>query len=123
MKTHDELEAVLDTDEEVLSVIDINIEFPLEGVVHQYACLHADLVVLGVPISLVGDWDTVPSVWIHMSKSLTYAFDDSLGQHVGFLVQVMVVGVWIVEPSAHYWHDAHWLLWVELSGVHNSHGS
>ena len=123
METHDELEAVLDTNKQVLSVIDINIEFPLEGVVHQYACLHADLVVFGVPISLVSDWDTFPSVRVHLSKSFTYALDDPLGQHVGFLVQMVVVSVWVVEASSHSWKDAHWLLWVKLKALNsgNSH--
>ena len=78
MDTHNELEAVLDADEQVLPVVNINVEFSLDNIVNQYASLYADLVVIRVPVSLVGDWDTFPSVWVHLSKSLSNHLDNSL---------------------------------------------
>ena len=86
METHDELKAILDTYEQVLSVIDINVELSFDSVVDQYACLYADLVVLGVPVGLVGHGDTLPSVWIHLSESLSDTFDDTFGKDVWLLV-------------------------------------
>ena len=82
MDTHDEVEAVLDADEQMLAVIDVNVEFALESVVDEDAGLHANLIVLRVPIRLVRDGHTVPSVMVHMAQSLTDAPDDSLGEHV-----------------------------------------
>ena len=45
METHHKLEAVLHTDQQVFPVVNINIEFPLEGIVDEDASLHANLVV------------------------------------------------------------------------------
>ena len=122
METHYELETVLDTDKKVFPVVDINIEFSLDGVMNQYASLYADLVILRVPVGLVGHWHTFPSVWIHLSQSLTYNLDNSLSQDVWFLVQMMMVGIWVVESSSLHWDHTHYLLlWIEFSGAHNSH--
>ena len=78
MQTHDELEDVFHTLEEMLSVININVEFTFNGVVNQDACLNTDLVTFGVPVSFIGDWDSIPSVRINMSQSFTDASNNSL---------------------------------------------
>ena len=80
---HDELEAVLDADEQLLAVIDVNVEFALDGVVDEHAGLNANFVILRVPVRLVGDGHTVPSVVVHVAKSLSDAPDNSLGQNMG----------------------------------------
>ena len=85
MTTHEELEAVLDTHQQVLSVINVDVEFSFEGVMYQHAGFYADLVVFGVPVGLVSDWNTVPSVGVRMSKSLSDASDDPLGKDVRLL--------------------------------------
>ena len=82
MATHQELEGSLDWDDEILSVVDIDVELSFEGVVDQDAGLDAYLVILWVPVSLVCDWNTIPSVWVKVSKSLTTDSDDSLGKNV-----------------------------------------
>ena len=45
MDTHDELEAVFNTNKQMLSIINIEIEFSFNCVMNQYACLYADLVI------------------------------------------------------------------------------
>ena len=83
MHRHDELEAILDADQQVLAVIDVNVEFALDGVVDEHAGLDANLVILRVPVRLVRDRHTVPSVVVHVAQSLADAPDNSLGQNMG----------------------------------------
>ena len=78
--THHKMEAVFNTDEHVLSIINIKIEFSLDDVVDQNAGSHTDLVVLRVPVGLIGNGDTFPSVWVNGSKPLSNTSDDSLGE-------------------------------------------
>ena len=117
MDAHDELEAVLHAHQQVLAVVDIDVELPLDGVVDQDAGLHANLVVLRIPVGFVRDGYSLPSVGVHVSQAFSHALDDSLGKHMRLLVQMMVVGVWVVETSGHYTllHYAHWLReWLHL---------
>ena len=83
MDTHDEMETSFDTIQQVLSVIDIEVEFSLQSIVDQDTSLDIDLVALRVPGGLVGDGDSLPPVGVDFSESLADASDDSLGQHVG----------------------------------------
>ena len=82
MTTHEEMEGVLDTDEQVLSVIDVYVEFTLKSIVYHDTSLNAYLVIFTIPVCLIGDWYAVPSVWVVMSKSLSYTSDDPLGKDV-----------------------------------------
>ena len=77
------MEAVLHTLEQQSSVVNIDIEFALEGVMHQHAGLDVDVIVLRVPVSLEGNGHTIPSLWVSMSQSVTYTLDDALGQNIG----------------------------------------
>ena len=110
MESHNELEAILNTDHKVLSIINIDIEFSLKCIVDQNTCFDANFVILRVPVSFVCDWYSVPSVWVHATESFSDALDDTLGEHVGFLVQMVMVGIWVVECSSG--HLYHWLLFL-----------
>ena len=66
----------------MLAVVNIDVEFAFESVVNEDAGLHANLVILRVPVRLVRDGHTVPSVVVHVTESLADASDDSLGEHV-----------------------------------------
>ena len=105
MDTHDELEAVLNADEQVLSIVDVNVEFSFESVMNVDTGLNTDLIILRVPIGLIGDWNTVPSVWVHVSESFADASDDSLGKDMWLLLKMMMISIWIVEAS--HWHNRH----------------
>ena len=110
MNTHDKLEAVLNTDEQLLSIINIEIEFSLNCIMDQNACFNADFVIFRLPVGLVGDWNTVPSVWINVSESFTDASNDSLGKNMRLLVEMMMVSIWVIE-SSYLWLNKHkWLL-------------
>lgn len=83
----------------MLSVVDIYIEFPLNGVVHLDAQLYIHLVIFIVPVGLESDWNTFPSVRVDGSEVLPTHSDDSLGEDMGLLVQMMVVLIRVVETS------------------------
>ena len=77
----------------MLSIIDSDIEFSLKNVMNHDAGLDTDLIILRVPVSLVGDWNTVPSVWVRVSESLADAPNDSLSKDMWLLVKMMMVGI------------------------------
>ena len=87
MDAHEEVETTFDTVKQMLSVIDIKIEFSLQSIVDQDAGLDIDLVALRVPGGLVGNGDSLPPVGVDLSESLADASDNSLGQHVGLSVK------------------------------------
>ena len=80
---HDEMEAVLHTLEQKSPVIDIDIEFTLEGVVHQHASLDVNVIIFRVPVCLEGYGDTIPSLRVSMSQAIPYTLNDALGQYSG----------------------------------------
>ena len=82
MHAHNEMEAVLDTLQEDLSIIDINVEFAFEGIMNEDASLDIDIIILTVPVGFEGNWDTFPSVGVGMAESFTDSLDNSLGQNV-----------------------------------------
>ena len=82
MDTHDILENVLNADQKMLSVINIDIEFSFYNIVDKNTGLDADLVVFRVPVGLVGNWDTFPSIWVHMSEPLSADLDYTLGKNM-----------------------------------------
>ena len=109
MAGHQEVEAVLHGHQQVLSVVDVYVEFSLESVVHHDAGLDADFVIFTVPVGLVSDWHSVPPVWIVMSQPFAYASNDSLSKYVWLLVGMVVVGIWIVESPHWHLHQGHWV--------------
>ena len=66
----------------MFSVINIDIEFSFYDVVNKNASFDTYLIIFRVPVSLVGDWYSFPSVMIHVSKSLTDNSDDSFGENM-----------------------------------------
>ena len=96
---HYEMEHILHGDEQVLAVIDFDIEFVLNSVVHEDTSLDADVVVLVIPMGLESDRHTIPTIWVNVTKAVTAHLDDSLGHDVRFLVQVDMVLVGIVEGA------------------------
>ena len=88
MHGHDEVEAVLNALEEDLSVVDIDVELALEGVVDKDAGLDVNGVILAVPVGLEGNWHAVPSLRVAVAESITNGLDDSLDKNVGLLRKV-----------------------------------
>ncbi len=86
MHRHDEVEAVLYTLEQESSVVNIDVELTLECVVHQDASLDVDVVVLRVPVCLESNGDTIPSLRVSMSQTITNTFNDALGQNSGLFI-------------------------------------
>ncbi len=80
MDTHDEMKTILNTDEQLFLIINVDIEFSFYRIVNQNACLYADLIVFGIPVRFVCYWNAFPTVWIHVSKSITDNSDDSLSE-------------------------------------------
>ena len=81
--THQEVEDSFNAVQEVLSVVDIEVEFSLNRVVDKDASLDIDLVTLGIPRGLEGNWNSLPPVRIDFPKSLSYASNHSLSENMG----------------------------------------
>ena len=75
--THNKMEYVLNRLEQVLPVVNINVEFPLDSVVHQDTSLNVHIVIFIVPVSLERDRYAVPSVWINVSQTVSYHTNDA----------------------------------------------
>ena len=103
---HDPMEAVLNTLHENFTIINLDIEFVFNCIVDHNARLDIHLVVLVVPVRFESDWNTIPSVWVNVTQSITANLNDSLGKHVWFLVQMVMVLVWIVEAPHSSWHHS-----------------
>ena len=102
MKSHNELEGLFYRVNEDLPVVNVDVELSLKSVMNKNASLDVDVGVLTVPVGPVSDWDTVPTLGVNVAKAVTNALNDALNQHVGLLVQMVVVGVWVVEaPDLH----------------------
>ena len=82
VNTHQKLKAILDANQEVLSIVNVDIEFPLQGIVHVDASLDADLIVLTVPVCFVSNWYSIPSIWVKSPKSWANASNDTFSKHV-----------------------------------------
>ena len=83
----------------MLSVVNLDIEFVFDSIVHKNASLDAEVVVLIIPVSLERDRDSIPTVWIDVSQTVTTNLDDALGHHVRLLIQMDMVLVWVVERT------------------------
>ena len=99
MHSHNQVENVFDALEHKLSVVDIYVEFIFDGVVDQDAGAEAVFFLFIVPVGLERDWNSVPSVWVCMAKSIAAAPDDALDEDVGLLFQMEMVLVWIIEVA------------------------
>ena len=83
----------------MLSIINLDGELALDGIVHQNAGLDIHVVILVVPVSLKGDGNTIPTLSINMAQSITADLDNTLGHHVRLLIQMDVMLVGIVEVA------------------------
>ena len=110
MDTHHEVEAIFNAHHQVLSVVDVEVELSLQSFVNVDTSLYANFVIFRIPISFISYWNSLPSIWIHISKSLSYASNDSFGENVRLLIQMVMVSIRIVEPSSGDMiaHNAHW---------------
>ena len=99
MKTHDEVEGILDRNNEILPVVNVNVELSLQGIMNKYASLNVDIRIFTVPVGCECYWHSVPSLGVHVSQSISNALYDSLSENVRLLVKMMMVGVWIVKAS------------------------
>ena len=63
----------------MLSVINVDVEFALNGIVHLDASAHIKLTNLCVPVSLESNRDAFPAVWVDVSESVATHLDDALG--------------------------------------------
>ena len=82
MHAHEEVEGVLHRLEKNLSVINIDVEFSFKCIMNQDASFYVNIIVLRVPVSLESHWNTIPSVRIHVSQTLSTNFNDSLGKNM-----------------------------------------
>ena len=83
----------------MLSVIDLDGELALNGVVKKDTSLYVHLIVLVVPVSLERDGNTVPTVGVNVTETITTNLDDALGEHMRLLVQVDVVLPGVVKST------------------------
>ena len=81
----------------MLSVINVDVEFALNRIVHLNASAHIKLTNLCVPVSLESNRHAFPAVRVNVSQSVSAHLDDALGQNVGLLIQVHVVLPGVVE--------------------------
>ena len=125
MNTHNEMENIFNTNQEMFPVININIELSLNSFMNVDACFHTNLIILRIPVSFISDWHTFPSLWIHSSESFATEPNNSLGENVWFLVQVMVICIWVVESSYRNGvvNHTNWLHHVHLWKNHRSRNS
>ena len=81
MHGHDEVEAVLDTLEEDLTIVDIDVELSLEGIMDEDTGLNVYVVILRVPVRLVGHRHAIPALGVNMAEAVAHTLDDALGQN------------------------------------------
>ena len=80
MHGHDEVEAVLDALEEDLAIVDIDVELTLKGIVNKHTCLDINVIVLRVPVSLEGNWDSIPTLGVEVAEAVANTLYDALCQ-------------------------------------------
>ena len=64
----------------MLPIIDFNVELTFDGVVDKDASFDVYLIIFRLPVSFICNWNTVPTIVINMSKSLSTKSDDSLSE-------------------------------------------
>lgn len=97
MHAHEEVEAVLHADEQLLAIIDVNVEFALYRLMNVHARRDVHVAVLGHPVGLEGDGNAVPAMGVDLTQTVATDADDALSQDVRFLVQVQMVLIRIVK--------------------------
>ena len=83
----------------MFTIVDINVEFSLNRVMHLHAGANVHLAYFSVPVSLESDWYSFPSVRINMSESITTNSDNSLSQNIRLLTQMHMMFSRIVKPA------------------------
>ena len=97
--THQEVEDVLHADKQLFAIVNVNVELALDRLVNVHAGGDVHVAVLGHPVRLERDGHPVPPVRVDLAQTVPAHADDSLGQHVGLLVQVNVVLVRVVKST------------------------
>ena len=90
--THDKLEAVLNTNEKHLPVVNVDAEFALKGIMHMDARLDTDFVALSVPVGLVRDGDALPALWVYSSESSTDASNNTFCKNMWLITNRKLKG-------------------------------
>ena len=96
---HNEVEDVLDTLQKHFAIVNVYVEFTFDSVVNHNASPNVVVIILVIPVGLERDWNTIPSVRVDVTKSITATTDDSFGQNMWLLLQVYVVSIWVVKCS------------------------
>lgn len=99
VSAHDEVEYVLNRLEQVLFVVNVDAEFALHSIMHQYARLDVKVVVFIVPVRLESNWHTIPSVGVNLAQTLSATLDAAFCKHVRLLLKMQVVLSRIVKAT------------------------
>ena len=67
METHNMMEYILNTLQQYLPIIDINIEFSFNGIMDQNTSSNIDIIIFTVPMGFESYRDTIPSLGVQMS--------------------------------------------------------
>ena len=110
MNTHYKLKSIFYTNYQMFSIINIYIKFSFKSIMNQYTSFYANFIAFWIPVSFISDWNTFPPIRIYMSKSFTYTSNDSFGKDMRFLVQMMVISIWIIKTSYVCIYKHTWLL-------------
>ena len=76
------MKAILNADQEMLSIVNVDVEFTFKGIVNMYASFDANFIILTIPVSFVRDGYSIPSVWIQSSQLGTDTSNDTFGEDV-----------------------------------------
>ena len=88
MVIHDKSKSFLNTRDQNLFIVDIDIEFSFECVMDENASPDTNTIIVSSPVGFEGDWDSIPSVPVYFPESFSNSLDDSFGDEVGLLLQV-----------------------------------
>ena len=100
MHLHHKIIALRNGAEQDFLIIYIEQEFSFEGIVHINGSPDVHMSCLVHEVGLERDWDSFPSLRVRVSQSVPNAPDDSFSYHMRFLLQMVVVGIWVVEGPA-----------------------
>ena len=99
MHTHQEVEDVLHSNQQLLAIINVDAELALDRLVDVHAGGDVHVAVFSHPVRLERDGNAVPPVRVNLTKTVTAHANDTLGKDVRLLVQVNVVLVGVVKGT------------------------
>ena len=95
MEIHN-LECHVQTGYQISSILDLNSELPLDGIMNMSAGGNISISSFVVPVGFEGDWDALPTIRVNASQSLSDTFDKPLGDHSGFLLGLLREGFKVI---------------------------